>query len=180
MGSIYHGSQKVKKIFYGTQPVKRIYHGTHLVWTSSETVSGISSAAYNITALTLPTVNNSTLSRLVDGNNELQCTWNPDNQYIDFNFTDCYVEPLSLTIWSGKDNNARNGVYINSVVGITPSGGTVTLWSNKSISTNNSIVLTRTATDREFKTVRFYISKNGSVNLTLGEIYFNTFVKYPI
>ena len=37
MGSIYVGTQKVKKIYVGTQMVKKVYVGTNLVWSANET-----------------------------------------------------------------------------------------------------------------------------------------------
>lgn len=175
---IWWDTAKVKKIWWDTSKVKKIWYGTTLIWTASEVVNGLSSAKYTLSASATPNIGS--LDRLVDGNNTLQCTWNIAPQYIDFTFTDCYVEPTSLTIWSGQDNNAKNGVKIDSIVGITASGTTVLLWSNQVIGANSSITLTRNANDYEFKTIRFTISKNGSTNLTLGEIYFNTFVKYPL
>ena len=39
MGSIYVGTQKVKKIYVGTQPVKKVYVGNTLVWAATETGS---------------------------------------------------------------------------------------------------------------------------------------------
>ena len=37
MGSIYVGTQKVKKIYVGTQMVKKVYVGNTLVWSANET-----------------------------------------------------------------------------------------------------------------------------------------------
>ena len=38
MGSIYVGTNKVKKIYVGTQMVKKVYVGNTLVWLSNEIV----------------------------------------------------------------------------------------------------------------------------------------------
>ena len=37
MGSIYVGTNKIKKIYVGTTPVKKVYVGTKLVWSANET-----------------------------------------------------------------------------------------------------------------------------------------------
>ena len=37
MGSVYVGTNKIKKIYVGTTPVKKVYVGTKLVWSANET-----------------------------------------------------------------------------------------------------------------------------------------------
>lgn len=181
MPKIYRGSTQIKKIYRGSTQIKKVYRGSILIYQASETVSELSSITYSIVPSVAPNIvypNGSDVYALVDGNTTLQVTWNNDDQYIDFNFTSNAIEPLSITIHSGLDNNAKNGVKIDSIVGYTASGGTNTLWSNIVISSNSSHTFTRNSSDKEFTKIRFNISKNGSTNLTLSEITFNSFLKY--
>ena len=179
--SIKRGANTVKKVKRGSIQVKKIYRGSILIYQASETVSGLSSVVYNIVPSVAPNIvfpNGSDVYALVDGNTTLQVTWSDDNQYIDFNFTSNAIEPLSITIHSGQDNNAKNGVKIDSIVGYTASGETNILWSNVAISSNSSYTFTRNSSNKEFTKIRFNISKNESTNLTLSEITFNSFIKY--
>lgn len=180
--AIYVDNTKIRKIYVDNTKIKKVYIDNVLVWTASETVNGIGSVTYNLTASSNPSVVYPVghgLAVLVDGNTERQCTWNNNNQYVDFDITDSRIEPTSITVWSGVDNNAGNGVKVR-ITGFNASGVEYQLWDWRTIASNSSSTFTRNSNESEFKKIRFYLEKNGSTNLTISEIAFNTLVKYPL